>query len=415
MGWNLSRFRLIGSFPRYFVGVEKLRVKLTTQLIAGGLVVPAGKRRTEYVDLSDAVGLYIEVRAASPGQGTFYWRYRDSQGITRHERIGRTDEVTLEQARNKARELRAQWTLGTFPKAPQQDKPEIPTFGEFARETYGPAMKLRKRSWQRDLDLVRLRLGDIVDKRLEEITKLDLVKLHNKLRESGLAAATSNHGLKVARQVLALAVSLEILEKNVAVGIPMFPENNIQDRSLSPEELARLLRVLKTDKNRNVCRIALWLLATGCRYHEALNAEWSQLDLYNSVWKVPSQLTKTNASRVIPLNDVALEVIAELDTKDKYPFLFINPRTKKPYANIHKVWERLRSDADVKHCRLHDLRHQVGAIAANSGESLWVISKLLGHTQSKTSERYSAVSTPTLVNASNTVARVIQEAMKKSA
>jgi hypothetical protein len=152
-----------------------MRVNLTAKLIADGLVVPAGKRRTEYVDLSDAVGLYIEVRAASPGQGTFYWRYRDSQGITRHERIGRTDEVTLEQARNKARELRAQWTLGTFPKAPQQDKSEMPTFGEFVRDTYGPAMKLRKRSWQRDLDLVRLRLGDIVDKRLDEITKLDLI------------------------------------------------------------------------------------------------------------------------------------------------------------------------------------------------------------------------------------------------
>jgi hypothetical protein len=113
----------------------KMRIKLTRELIADGLTVPTGKRRTEYVDLSDAVGLYIEVRAASPGQGTFYWRYRDSQGITRHERIGRTDEVTLEQARNKARELRAQWTLGTFPKAAQQDKQEMPTFGEFVRET----------------------------------------------------------------------------------------------------------------------------------------------------------------------------------------------------------------------------------------------------------------------------------------
>jgi integrase len=392
-----------------------MRIKLSRELITDGLVVPAGKRRTEYVDLSDAVGLYIEVRAASPGQGTFYWRYRDSQGITRHERIGRTDEVTLEQARNKVRELRAQWTLGTFPKAAQQDKQDMPTFGEFARETYGPAMKLRKRSWQRDLDLVRLRLGDIVDKRLDQITKLDLIKLHNKLRDSGLAAATSNHGLKVARQILGYANSLGILERNVAIGIPMFAENNIQDRSLSPEELARLLSVLKTDKNRNVCRIALWLLATGCRYHEALNAEWSQLDLENRVWKIPSQLTKTNASRVIPLNDVAMEVIAELDTRARSPFLFINPRTEKPYANIHKAWERLRADAGVESCRLHDLRHIFGHTLASSGLSLWIISKLLGHTQSKTSERYSAVSTPTLMAASNTVAKVIQEAMKKSA
>ncbi|MBK7263818.1 MAG: hypothetical protein IPI03_18975 [Rubrivivax sp.] len=50
-------------------------VKLTQDLIAHGLHCPAGKQRDELVD-DQRTGLYIEVRIASPGQGTYYLRYK---------------------------------------------------------------------------------------------------------------------------------------------------------------------------------------------------------------------------------------------------------------------------------------------------------------------------------------------------
>ena len=40
---------------------------------------PPGKRRIEYVD-KGGTGLYVEVRATSPGQGTYYLRYKDDNG-----------------------------------------------------------------------------------------------------------------------------------------------------------------------------------------------------------------------------------------------------------------------------------------------------------------------------------------------
>ena len=56
------------------------------------LVCPEGKRREELVDVG-GTGLYVEVRATSPGQGTFYLRYRDANGKTCHQKIGRTTDM----------------------------------------------------------------------------------------------------------------------------------------------------------------------------------------------------------------------------------------------------------------------------------------------------------------------------------
>ena len=157
-------------------------------------------------------------------------------------------------------------------------------------------------------------------------------------------------------------------------------------------------------------------LATGARAGEILQSRFSQFDLENRVWKIPSQSTKANRSRLVPLNDVALDVIAaaSLETKGKYDHLFINPRTEKPYRYIHKVWERLRTEAGLEKCRFHDLRHCWGHTLAGQGESLWLISKLMGHAQCKSSERYSGLSHATLMNASNNAGKVLQEAMEKS-
>ncbi len=39
--------------------------------------------------------LYAEIRATSPGEATFYIRYKDQSGKTCHKKIGRTDEIDV--------------------------------------------------------------------------------------------------------------------------------------------------------------------------------------------------------------------------------------------------------------------------------------------------------------------------------
>ncbi len=53
--------------------------------------------------------------------------------------------------------------------------------------------------------------------------------------------------------------------------------------------------------------------------------------------------------------------------------------------------------------RIHDLRHSFASFLINAGESLYTVQKILGHTQVKTTQRYSHLSQESLLHAANVV------------
>lgn len=387
-------------------------VKLTQQFIDNQLVCPAGVLRTEFVS-DERSGLYVEVRRASNGYGTYYLRYKDSNGKSCHQKIGRTVDISLTDARRKVKELKVEIGLGADPRAEEKASKAVITFDTLFNDHYLPYVKQRKRSWDRDEELYRLRIKDMFGaKRLNQVSRLQIQTFHSALLDSGLAAATANHHIKLIRHMLNLAVEWEMLDKNPASRIHMFAEDNKIERYMDDAQLAKLLEVLRTDSSRSVCLIAMFLLATGCRLNEALSATWSQVDKDKRVWRIPASNSKSKRMRPVPLNDTALDVLNQLNTEGVYPHLFINRKTKKPYVNIAKVWERLRSEAELPHLRLHDLRHQAASNLINSGSSLYIVQQILGHSDPSVTQRYSHLSMKTLNDASDNASAITQRAMK---
>ena len=91
-------------------------IKLTQQFITNNLQCQ-DKKRIEYCD-QELPGLYVEVRATSQGQGTYYLRYKDNNAKTCHQKIGRTMNVSLLEARKQAKTLKAEIALlGKNPRA----------------------------------------------------------------------------------------------------------------------------------------------------------------------------------------------------------------------------------------------------------------------------------------------------------
>jgi len=387
-------------------------IKMTQQLIDNSLQTYAKSRRVELVS-DERSGLYVEVRSSSNGQGTYYFRYKDQGGKSCHQKIGRTVDISLADARRKVKELRAEIALGADPRAEDKARKAVITFDTLFNDHYLPYVKQRKRSWDRDEELYRLRIKDVFGaKRLNQVTRLQIQTFHSSLLESKLAAASCNHHIKLIRHMLNLAVEWEMLDKNPASRIHMFAEDNKVERYMNDQQLANLLEVLRTDLSRSVCLIAMFLLATGCRLNEALSACWSQVDKDKRVWRIPASNSKSKRMRPVPLNDTALDVLNQLNTEGVYEHLFINKKTKKPYVNIAKVWEKLRSKAGLPHLRLHDLRHQAASNLINSGSSLYVVQQILGHSDPSVTQRYSHLSMKTLNEASDNASAIIKKATK---
>ena len=181
-------------------------------------------------------------------------------------------------------------------RAPKPQK--VVTFDAFMEEHYLPYVKPRKRSWIRDEQLYRIRIKAVFgDLPLAAIARKQVQNFHTRLLAEGLAPASCDHHIKLMKHALNLAVEWEMLEKNPVKGVPLFNVDNQVEHYVDEAELARLVDVLQTDPNRNVCQIATFLLATGCRLNEALQATWEQVDLGSRVWKIPALNSKSKQER----------------------------------------------------------------------------------------------------------------------
>lgn len=380
------------------------KIKLSQQFIAGQLHCPEGKNRIEYCD-ADLPGLYIEVRATSPGKGTYYLRYKNAAGKTSHKKLGRTHDITLAEARKQAKTLKAEIALGTEP-----SKKAVLTYTELFIQHYLPYVTPRKRSWAKDEEMYRLRLKKFIgDKPLNTINRQQIQSFHTQLKAEGLSASTCNHYIKLIKHSLNLAIDWEMLAANPASRVPLFHEDNKMENYLNEQQLEQLMKVLITDDNRPVCHILMYLLSTGARLNEALSAQWQHIELEKRLWTIPASHSKSKKVRSVPLNDSAICIIQQLNTQH-HSHLFINPKSQQPYTTIHKVWGRLRAKAGLKHLRIHDLRHQYASFLVNDGRTLYEVQQILGHSDPSVTQRYAHLSSTALLSAANSASLAIMQA-----
>src|SRR5512144_1652055 len=110
-------------------------------------------KKIDYFDTTMR-GFMLEVR--SSGGKTYYQRYTDERGRERQYKIGPADVLTLQQARRKARQIKAEAILGGDPQQARQARRSIPTLRCFVDDRYLPFVKGYKRSWKTDETVLRI-------------------------------------------------------------------------------------------------------------------------------------------------------------------------------------------------------------------------------------------------------------------
>jgi len=77
-----------------------------------------------------------------------------------------------------------------------------------------------------------------------------------------------------------------------------------------------------------------------------------------------------------------------LPRQEGSPYVLPAERGDGHFVGIQKPWQRVRGAAGLEDLRIHDLRHSFASIAVSGGDSLYLVGKVLGHRQSRTTERY---------------------------
>ncbi len=379
-------------------------VALTQALVSGALTCPNNQKRIEYCD-KECRGLLLEVRATKGSVPTWYVRYK--QPKTRYERLGDVRSLSLAQARKDATRFKERIANGA---ASQERAGVAPacTLNEFVTQHVNPYNQERKRSHGRDLQLY-VRIGRVFGQRkLSEISRKEVQSFHTDLvKTEKLAPATADHHVVYLRRILNLAVEWEYMEKNPLTNIPLLRVDNQIERYLSEDEVRRLIDVLQTDLASGASYILLFLLSTGARLNEAMQAKWEQIDVDRGMWRIPATNSKSKKARLVPLNESANWVLSQLRTKEKHAYLFVNEATQKPFVTITRAWYRLRDKAGISKLRIHDLRHSFASFLVNGGRSLYEVQQILGHSDPKVTMRYAHLNQDALRSAANAGSMIV--------
>ena len=397
------------------------------------LICPNGENEARIFD-TELKGFCV--RAYPTGRKVYIVRYKFGK-TQRTFTIGAHGTFTPETAREAAKEILSKATLGTDTALEKHKIKTAITIQDLADQyfTQGRITQKNKResTWTGDERRIAVHiLPQIGRMRIDDITKVLAHKTINAITEGktkrreagqkprGLSIVTGGEG--TARRTLATVNAMfnwgkEYLDvkANPFTSIK-FSEKQSKERFLSPTEANKLVEAINTLENQKTLlspfadafRI---LLLTGARKSEIANLQWHEVDFENRILRLPPERSKSGnktGERNIVLMPAALEILskrfddhreAKLKAPETSNYVFKSTRTGQAIIGLRKAFNRVLEQAGIDGLRIHDLRHSFASFAIADGASLFLVSKLLGHSNTRVTERYAHLSNDPLQSA----------------
>ncbi len=184
--------------------------------------------------------------------------------------------------------------------------------------------------------------------------------------------------------------------------VPAFPDIEVPEPKFkwlsAKDQVAIFEKVPDEDKP-----IIAFLMLHGCRPGEARALKCRDVNLENESITISATFSlntyrekrkgKRSRAVTIPIHPEALAFISDrVSTSLPEAFVFENPRRGGPYSHnaIFRLWNTIREAAGIEgDLRLYDAsRHSLASQLVNSGTSIYIVSKMLGHSSTKMTEKY---------------------------
>jgi integrase len=236
-------------------------------------------------------------------------------------------------------------------------------------------------------------------KDVRELRKIDIINYKEYLEDKfKISNKTIKNNIDVFKTFLRYLMNdLEMIDK-----VPPFPDIEIQQYNfkwLSHEDQIALFELIPDILKP----VFAFLMLTGCRPSEARALKCKNADLKNHFVTISATYSgnvfrekrkgKRSHSVTIPIHPELYDFMADrVINNHPEAFVFINPRTGNPFKKntLQKEWAKVREKAKIDtSLRLYDAtRHSFASQLVNSGSTIYKVSKLLGHSSVKMTEKY---------------------------
>ena len=311
----------------------------------------------------------------------------------------------------------------------------------------GPATKPAKRAstWANDGSHLKRHVVPLLGRKLAmSVTSADAARALTDIASGktaidvktgfrGRARVTGGRGVARNTRMTAAAMYAWGLEHKLIKGGNPFASVKlaaapVRERFLSREEAGRLLdaiAAMEGDKtlSKTFGDAIRLLMLTGARKSEVLALRWSEIDFVRKSLLLPPERTKAGGKtgeRRIVLSPPALAILSARQTAEEArlktaedagkpvapsPYVFRASRGDGPAIGLRKTFTAVCGTAKLPGLRVHDLRHSFASFAIADGASLFLVGKLLGHANARTTERYAHLSGDPLQDAAALIGR----------
>ena len=135
----------------------------------------------------------------------------------------------------------------------------------------------------------------------------------------------------------------------------------------------------------------LFTANTGVRVSDLVNIAWSDVDFHNMTVRIFNKddfQTKTKRERTIPLNETAYDVLSGFVRNSEYVFCRMDRQKRDKHFICRSFKAAVRKAGLGEDFSFHSLRHTFASILVQKGISLYMVQKLLGHSNIKITEIY---------------------------
>jgi integrase len=327
----------------------------------------------------------LAVRVAPSGVKTWDLAYRiRGTGKMRRLSLGRTTDVGLEQARERANELTSaarggRDLIGEEGEARDAAASRI-TVGSLINFYLRRRVVGRLRTAKSIESRLRRTLAPILQRYAADICRRDIREILDNMVDQGKAREAEKRR-QVCTAMFRRALSRDIVAADPTAGLEAYDRGTPRDRVLSVEEIQRLWRWLDSDAlSLEAADILKLELLTGARCGEICGLRAEEIDRNKWVWTLSPSRSKNGRQRVTPILGVAREMLDQrLADVEQGPLFLLDKGVVVSSAHIGHYLLTRRMTLPIAVFTSHDLRRTFATMLAEMGITLDLVAAIVGH------------------------------------
>ena len=246
-------------------------------------------------------------------------------------------------------------------------------------------------NWERSIEFLKNFAGEPIEfsqikmKFCEDFKSFLLTAQRGGNKEGILSQNTASTYFSVFKAALKQAFIDGYFTTDISAKIKSIPAQETRREYLTIDELNTL--VATPCENDVLKRAALFSALTGLRHSDIQKLKWNEINMDNGQPRINFTQKKTKGVEYMPISQQALEICGE--PKSPNDLVFENLTNPAWINRPLKTW--VAKAGINKNITFHCFRHTFATLQLSSGTDIYTVSKMLGHTNVKTTQVYAKV------------------------